>query len=164
MVGCVGHQTSPLSFPKWWDFQQPEHPKCVVADPLALLFCLSNGSVWAMGLSEHGDATAAASAAFPSGSIRRATKFIAKDLSQPSPLLLLVLLTWVFPLLYSPFSHFPAALEEKGVSRRCWGRKSCLQHWRWIQPVPACSLCVLCIWRWGGAPLLPKLSRLPPPP
>ena len=103
----------------------------------------------------HGDVTATASAAFPLGHVRRAAGFTAKSL-------VLVPTTWVFPLL-SPSSHSPAALEKQRVSRRCCGRKSCLQCWRWVKPLPAGPVWVLCVGRGRGAPLISKLSWVPPP-
>lgn len=114
-----------------------------------------------MGPCERGDATATASAAFPSRGIRRAAGFTAKGLGQsPS---LLVLVPQHEPFLPPPFSPSSAALEEQGVSRRCWGRKSFLQRWRWLKPVPEGPVWVLCIGRRRGAPLISKLSRDPHP-
>lgn len=97
--------------------------------------------VWAMGPPEPGDATAAASTAFPSGGVRRAAGFTAKSLGQSLPLLLLVPLTWAFLILSPPFSPSPAALEEQRVSRRRWGRKSFLAALEMGQ-TSACRSCV----------------------
>lgn len=149
MTGRVRHQTSHLGYQKWWDFQNTW-----TIYLQTLWHCCS---VWAMGPSEHQDATAAA-AAFPSGGIRRAQgsqqrAWASHCFHSGTP-------DWSL----SPFFHslsFPAALDEQRVSRRGWGRKSFSQHWRWLQPVPAGPVWVLWTGRSRGATLILKSPPSP---
>lgn len=130
----------------------PEHVDHVLADPLALLLCLSNGSIWAL------RCNSCCCCSFSLRWHQKGSGFTAKGLGQsPSPFWY----PWHESFPPFPFSSFPAALDEQRVSRRGWGRKSCLQHWRWLQPVPAGPVWVLCIGRSRGASLVLKSPSTP---